>query len=158
MLYNATLDRYPNIRFILVHGGGAIPFLAWRMSLIQYAQKDKKTPVLRSLYDFLIQGAPQTGLDSIRKMYVDTALVSGPAALGALKEFPGPSRIVFGSDFPFAKVAPIVAKNLSRDGNFTDRELEQISHGNCYELFPQFSKLTPKEESLRGKLYSMMFG
>merc|ERR1712130_120464 len=148
MLYNGTLDRYPDIRFILAHGGGAIPFLAWRMSLIQYAQKDKKIPVLRSLYDFLIQGAPQTGLDSIRKMYVDTALVSGPAALGALKEFPGPSRIVFGSDFPFAEVAPIVAKNLSRDGNFTDRELEQISHGNCYELFPQFSKLTPKEESL----------
>ena len=55
-----------------------------------YAQKDKKTPVLRSLYDFMIKGAPQTGLDSIRKMYVDTALVSGSAALGALKEFPGP--------------------------------------------------------------------
>merc|ERR1711982_76094 len=91
-----------------------------------------------------IQGAPQTGLDSIRKMYVDTALVSGSSALKALKEFPGPSRIVFGSDFPFAKVAPIVAKNLSRDGDFSDQELEAISHSNCHELFPQF--VTVSEE------------
>ncbi len=36
-------------------------------------------------------------------MYYDTALTSGPYALKALQEFAGPSRIVFGSDFPFAK-------------------------------------------------------
>ena len=34
MLYNGTLDKYPDIRFILAHGGGATPFLAWRMSLV----------------------------------------------------------------------------------------------------------------------------
>lgn len=162
MMYSQTLEKYPDIRFVLAHGGGAIPFLAWRMSLIQYAQKDKTAPILQSLYDFLIRGGPQTGLDSLRKMYVDTALVSGPSALKALKEFPGPSRIVFGSDFPFAKVAPIVAKNLNRDGDFSDQELEAISHGNCHDLFPQFSTTAsePKEEdsSWLGKLHSSLFG
>ena len=164
MMYQGTLDKYPDIRFVLAHGGGTIPFLAWRMSLIQYAQKDKKAPILRSLYDFLIQGAPQTGLDSIRKMYVDTALVSGSSALSALKEFPGPSKIVFGSDFPFAKVAPIVAKNLRKDGDFSEQELEAISHGNCHELFPQFATTPePKEEEENnswglGTLYSALHG
>lgn len=139
LMYNGTTDRYPDIRFILAHGGGTIPFLAWRMALIQYAQKGKKTPILRTLYDLMFKSAPETGLNIIRKMYVDTGLTSGAAALKALKEFPGPSRVVFGSDFPFAKVAPIVAKNLSKDGDFTDAELEAIFHGNGRELFPQFS-------------------
>ena len=139
LMYNGTTDRYPDIRFILAHGGGTIPFLAWRMALIQYGQKGKKTPILRTLYDLMVKSAPETGLYIIRKMYVDTGLTSGPSALKALKEFPGPSRIVFGSDFPFAKVAPIVAKNLSKDGDFTDAELESIYNGNCQKLFPQFS-------------------
>lgn len=157
MLYNGTLDKYPDITFVLAHGGGAVPFLSWRMSLIQYAQKNKRTPVVRALYDFLIKGAPQSGLNNIRKMYVDTALVSGSAALSALKEFPGPDRIVFGSDFPFAKVAPIVADNLAKDGDFTDKELERIHYGNCHELFPQFSKSNEpkvKDSWFGGKLYS----
>jgi len=145
--YHGKLEKYCDIRFVLAHGGGAIPFLAWRMSLIRYAQKDKSAPVLRSLYDFMVKGAPQSGLDEIRNMYVDTALVSGPSALRALREFPGPSRIVFGSDFPFAKVAPIVASNLQKDGDFNDDELKAISHGNCHELFPQFAKSERKKES-----------
>ncbi|MCG8348881.1 MAG: amidohydrolase [Chloroflexales bacterium] len=135
-MYNGTTDRYPDIRFILAHGGGAIPFLAWRMALIQYAQKGKKTPILRTLYDLMVKSALETGLNIIRKMYVDTGLTSGSATLKALKEFPGPSRILFGSDFPFAKVAPIVAKNLSKDGDFTDAELEAVFRGNCQKLFP----------------------
>jgi predicted TIM-barrel fold metal-dependent hydrolase len=138
LLYTGTADRYPDIQFILAHGGGTIPFLSWRMALIEYAQKDQKTPVLKTLYDLLVKGAPEAGLKILRNMYVDTGLTSGPAALKALQEFPGPSRIVFGSDFPFAKVAPIVAKNLEKDGDFTDTELEAIFHGNCRDLFPQF--------------------
>jgi len=137
MMYNGTTDRYPDIRFILAHGGGTIPFLAWRMAMVQYVQKGKRTPILKTLYDLMMKGAPETGLKIMRKMYVDTGLTSGPAALKALREFPGPSRIVFGSDFPFAKVAPIVAKNLEKDGDFTDAELAAIFHGNCRELFPQ---------------------
>ena len=107
--------------------------------MVQYVQKGKRTPVLRTLYDLMVKSAPETGLKILRTMYVDTGLTSGSAALKALKEFPGPSRIVFGSDFPFAKVAPIVAKNLERDGDFSEAELEAIYHGNCRRLFPQFS-------------------
>jgi predicted TIM-barrel fold metal-dependent hydrolase len=70
-------------------------------------------------------------------MYYDTALTSGPYALKALQEFAGPSRIVFGSDFPFAKkLAPIVAKNLRKYFDFSEEEFEAIDNKNCLELFP----------------------
>ncbi len=68
-------------------------------------------------------------------MYYDTALTSGSYALKALQEFAGPSRIVFGTDFPFAKVAPIVAKNSRKYFDFSEEEFEAIDNKNCFELF-----------------------
>ncbi len=105
--------------------------------MIYYGQKNKKIPVLRALYDFLIKGAPEAGLKVLKNMYYDTALTSGPYALNTLNEFVGSSRIVFGSDFPMAKVAPIVAKNLDKHPCFSEQDHEKINYTNCHELFQQ---------------------
>lgn len=137
LIYTGTTDRYADIRYILSHGGGTIPYLAWRIALIKYAQENKNPPILKSLYDFLIKGGPESGLKILKNMYYDTALTSGPYALKALQEFAGPSRIVFGSDFPFAKkIAPMVAKNLRKYFDFSEEEFEAIDNKNCLELFP----------------------
>lgn len=123
---------------ILAHGGGTIPYTAWRLALIKYAQKGKDTPKLRTLYDFLIKGEPTSGLKILKNMYYDTALTSGASTLDTLNKFAGSSRIVFGSDFPFAKLAPVVAKNLDKHPDFSEEDLEKIYHKNCLDLFPQF--------------------
>jgi len=109
--------------------------------MIKYAQKNKKSPVLRALYDFLIKGAPEAGLNVLKKMYYDTALTSGPYALNTLNEFVGTSQIVFGSDFPMAKVSPIVAKNLDKHPGFTEQDHEKINYKNCHELFPHIGNI-----------------
>lgn len=140
LIYTGITDRYADIRYILSHGGGTTPYLAWRIALIKYAQENKKTPILKTLYDLLIKGGPESGLRILKDMYYDTALTSGPYALKALQEFAGPSRIVFGSDFPFAKVAPIVAKNLRKYFDFSEEEFEAIDNKNCLELFPHMEK------------------
>lgn len=135
MMYRGVLDKFKDIKYILSHGGGTLPYLAWRLSLISYAQKDKKTPILRSLYDFLIKGAPDKGLKQIKNMYYDTAMTTGGYALNTLNEFVGTSRIVFGSDFPYAKVAPIITKNLDNHPEFSDEDHEKIDYKNIKELF-----------------------
>lgn len=33
LLYNGVLTRFPNIRVIVSHAGGTIPFLAWKLGL-----------------------------------------------------------------------------------------------------------------------------
>ena len=134
LIYSGSLDKYKRIRYILSHGGGTIPYLAWRLALINYGQKNKRTPVLRALYDFLVKGAPERGLDALRGMYYDTALTSGSYTLNTLNEFVGTSRIVFGSDFPMAKVAPIVAKQLDKHPEFSKEDHEKINYKNVDEL------------------------
>ena len=137
MLHKGTFEKYKNIKFILSHGGGTIPYLGWRLAMISYGQKGKRPPVMRALYDFLIKGAPEKGLKTLKNMYYDTALTSGPYALNALNQFVGTSRILYGSDFAMAKVAPIVTKNLDRHPEFSNEDHEKIDYRNCQELFEQ---------------------
>lgn len=42
LIYSGTTDRCPNIRYILSHGGGTVPYLAWRIALIKYATRKQK--------------------------------------------------------------------------------------------------------------------
>jgi len=36
LVWTGAAERYPNIRYILSHAGGTVPFLAWRFSLLDY--------------------------------------------------------------------------------------------------------------------------
>ncbi len=140
MMFNGVLDRYPNIRYILSHGGGTIPYLAWRLAGIEYGQNGKRVPVVRALYDFLINKEPTKGLNHLRNMYYDTAMVSGSYAVKTLQSFAGPDHIVYGTDLCIAKLAPIVSKNLEKDGDFTEDEYRKMSFGNGLKLFPDMKK------------------
>ncbi len=140
LMYRGVLDRYPNIKYILSHGGGTIPYIAWRLAGIQYGQKDKKTPIIRTFYDFLVNREPTTGLRHLKNMYYDTAHVSGEWAVKTLQAFAGPEHLVFGTDLCIDKVASIVTKNLEKDGDFNDEEYSKMSFQNCLKLFPELEK------------------
>lgn len=140
MMFNGVLDRYPNIKYILSHGGGTIPYIAWRLAAIEYAQNGKRTPVIKTLYDFLVNREPTKGLKHLRNMYYDTAMVSGKYALKALQLFAEPDNMVFGSDLCISKLAPIITKNLEKDGDFLDVDYEKMAYSNCIGLFPSLKE------------------
>jgi len=140
MMFNGVLDKYTNIKYILSHGGGTIPYIGWRLAGIEYGQKGKRTPVIRALYDFLVNREPTKGLNHLRNMYYDTANVSGDYALKTLQSFAGPDQIVFGTDLCISKLVPIITKNLKKDGDFTEEEYQKMSFENSLELFPDLHK------------------
>lgn len=149
LIYTGTMDRYPNICYILAHAGGAIPYLGWKIALTQYAQKDKKPPIMRALHDFLIKGGPETGYKKLKKMYYDTALASGKPTLKALQEFVGSRKIVYGTDFPFgAKFASLALKDLKKSGIFSEEDFKAIDCKNCLELFPQLNRVKNRQPRL----------
>ena len=54
----------------------------------------------------------------------------------AINHNPGPAKIVFGSDFPFAKMASILTNNLRKYSDFSEEEFDLIDKKNCTDLFP----------------------
>ena len=81
LITSGSMTRYPNLKVILSHAGGFIPYAAHLMALI--CSPD---------------GTYESGLDSLRQFYFDTALSGSPTALPSLLTFADPSRILFGSD------------------------------------------------------------
>lgn len=137
LIYNGTIKQYSDIKYILSHGGGTIPYLAWRIALSNYTNKKTRPSILRMIYDFGVAGAPESGLDILKNLYYDTALSSSPYALRAMQELVGSARIVLGTDLPFSeKVAPLADKDLQKYSGFSEEDLNAIYYKNCATLFP----------------------
>lgn len=89
LISSGTMERFPDIRFVLSHAGGTVPYIAWRLSLGDFIlDKDNKFP--------------RGTLHYLKQFYYDTALSPSPYMLGSLRELVGVERLLFGSDFPFA--------------------------------------------------------
>lgn len=123
MAQSGMLERYPNLKIILSHGGGFVPYAAERMA--RACSPD---------------GGNAAGLARLRRFYFDTALSSSPYALPALLAFAEPSHITFGSDWPFAPQA----RSLHFTGQLDAFELsaaqqQAIERGNAELLFPRLA-------------------
>jgi predicted TIM-barrel fold metal-dependent hydrolase len=116
--------RYPNIRFILSHAGGFVPYASHRMAVAITADTG------RSWADVL---------DDFASFYFDTALSSSAAALPTLLAFAKPGHITFGSDFPFAPTAAgkLFAAGLETYPGIDADTLAGIERHNALTLFPR---------------------
>lgn len=121
LLFSGALDRFPNIRFVLAHGGGTLPFLTFRL-----AQSPLIDPQRLGAFD------PQRVAQLVRRFYFDTALVAHPAPLAGLDAIDVGDRVLFGSDWPFAPAAvtATTVANIPDDGRL---------EGNALGLFPRLS-------------------
>lgn len=82
--------RYPNLKIILSHAGGFVPYAAHRIAYNAGANPLVPTDI-----------GPQQILDDLAGFYFDTAMSSSPTALPSLLAFTSPSHILFGSDWPY---------------------------------------------------------
>ena len=124
LITSGSMTRYPNLKVILSHAGGFIPYAAHRMALI--CSPD---------------GTYEAGLDSLRQFYYDTALSGSPTALPSLLAFADPSHILFGSDWPHAPLAAVSHFTNGLDAYPLDSELRAaINYKNAEALFPQLTK------------------
>jgi predicted TIM-barrel fold metal-dependent hydrolase len=131
LLYSGTLEKYPDIAFILSHAGGAVPYLAWRISLFSGMQPG------------LGDRAPQGAIAYLKRLYYDTALSAVPYALRSLQELVDPSHILFGSDWPFAPepITEATVKGLSSYDGFSEHDRAAIERGNALRLVPRLQSL-----------------
>ena len=121
LLYNATVVRCPDIRFIFAHGGGTIGTVTGRMGAET------------------VQKLPKGLMYELQKFYYDTGQAVNPPLLASVKALAPASHILFGTDFPLASIAA-TAKGLRENGGFSEAELRAIERENAVALFPRLGK------------------
>lgn len=134
MVWNGTFDKFPNIKWILAHAGGTIPFIAWRLSLL-----DLKFPEL-------LRRSPGGTMKHLKRLYYDTALSPTANSLFPIINQFGLDQLVLGTDFPFAP-APLIPIELIEQSLAPGKVpgLNQADLGKirlkAYDLFPRLKRL-----------------
>lgn len=87
LVFSGVVERFPGIRWVLAHLGGAIPYLAERLDRGYHAFEDCRENTSRPPSEYL------------RSFYYDTVNFD-PEALRLAIDFAGVDQLVAGSDYP----------------------------------------------------------
>jgi predicted TIM-barrel fold metal-dependent hydrolase len=122
LLFNGTLSRCPDIRFIFSHAGGAFTVLAPRM-IDDFPKKFADRVPHGVEYEF-------------KKLYFDTAHAAAAGPLDALKDLVPTSQILYGSDVPIRSY-DLTDDRLQAYTGFSSSDWKAIDRGNAERLFPR---------------------
>ncbi|WP_428374249.1 amidohydrolase family protein [Lichenicoccus sp.] len=127
LVLQGVTRRYPNIRFILSHAGGFLPYAAHRIA------------TLANVVDPAVDRVAM--LEDLSSFYFDTALSGSPTALPSLGAFVRPGHVLFGSDSPYAsgKTIGYFTNNLDRFAGLDEAAHTAINRANAEILFPRLA-------------------
>lgn len=119
LVFSGVAERFPNIRWVLGHLGGAIPYLAERLDRGFHAFADCRVNIDRPPSEYL------------RNFYYDTVNFDVNALRLAL-EFAGVDRLVAGSDYPH-KIGSLdqMLSSISELGLSPEDETKVLSGNAC---------------------------
>jgi 6-methylsalicylate decarboxylase len=132
LVMSGVVSEYPNIRFIVPHLGGTLPFIVMdRLSRARPPGKEYQKGSWAS--DGLPGGSPATGFS---RLWYDTAVGHVPALRCACETF-GADRLVFGTDFPFLSQESLVRRvgDVSAYLGEGSEDTTQLMSGTALELF-----------------------
>jgi 6-methylsalicylate decarboxylase len=126
LVANGCVRRHPELRIILSHAGGFVPYASHRMAIAIAGESGPKLDAV---------------LEDFRSFYFDTALSGSPAALPSLLAFAKPDHVLFGSDWPFAPDAAVgyFTNHLDAYGALDQMARQALDRGNASLLFPAFA-------------------
>jgi predicted TIM-barrel fold metal-dependent hydrolase len=131
MHYMNRFARTPNVKYIMSHAGGSIPYLAARLAIIDEM-------------DF-IKGAEQRGTaaDMFRRIYWDTALSATDPVFRMLRDVAGVDQVLFGTDFPYLRrdLAVGARQRILQSSELNHLEKQAVLGGNAARLFPRLQAL-----------------
>ena len=117
LFLTGTLKRCPDIRFIVAHGGGTVPFLAQRISMLEGHRHAKGVTDV---------------IPTLRALYYEIASTTAGYALRSLQELADPTHILWGSDLPFV---------------YGERLQEEVDHWEEYDGFDAAARLGVEQQN-----------
>ncbi len=128
LIFGGVLDRHPDLRILLSHGGGALPWLLGRLDHGYQVRPE-------------CRGIDRPPSEWARRFLYDT-IVFRPSILHALIEWMGADRVVLGTDFPFdmGDSRPVAAVGEAvKDSN----QRQAVLEGNAARLLARVSASPP---------------
>ncbi len=119
LIASGVPDRHPDLRVVLVHGGGFLPY--------QYGRVGRGNQVWNGF------DGSRSGLEYAQWFYYDTILFADPA-LRYLIDLVGPEHVLAGSDCPF-EMSDYRIFLEPADLGLNESETASILGGNACELF-----------------------
>jgi 6-methylsalicylate decarboxylase len=128
--YGNTFARTPNVKYIVSHAGGTIPYLATRFSIVDEMN--------------VIPGGEERGTaaDTLRRLYWDTALSWRPPVLRMLRSVVGMGQVLFGSDYPYLRrdLAVACRHEVETSTELDSEESRTVLADNALKLFPRLAE------------------
>jgi len=126
-----TLLKYPDVKVILSHAGGTLPYLAGRLVTVRKATMG---------WASFGRGEDETA-QALKRFHYDVALSTSPPVLKALIEVAGEDRIVYGSDFPYApsQTYPAFLGDLE-SFDLAPGARDRLNFANAQALIPRLGK------------------
>lgn len=121
LVFSGVVERFPGIRWVLCHLGGAIPYLAERLDRGYYAFKECREHISKPPSEYL------------KRFYYDTVNFD-PRALRLAIDFAGADHLVAGSDYPhqIGSLKQMIASIAKLD--ISEEEKSGIFSGNAARL------------------------
>ena len=121
MIYGGVCDRFPDLKVLLVHAGGFLPWIIGRIE-----QSHRHAPAGKGKM-------AKPPLDHLRWFYYDT-IIFHPPMLKFLVEVVGADRVVLGSDDPF-DMQDFDMTKIVRSASLSAADQAKILEGNTRALF-----------------------
>jgi aminocarboxymuconate-semialdehyde decarboxylase len=120
MIFDGFLDRFPNVKLIAAHGGGALPYLVGRFEKGDEVELPERRRMTAKPTDYL------------RRIWYD-CLTYDLRALQYLISIVGPERVLFGTDWPHQ--VHDVAGSLANTAALPPDQRDAIRGANAKALF-----------------------
>ena len=129
LVYSGTKRRHPGIKVIVANGGGALPFLAWRLS-----------------YFASIFGVGEGKIEShdailkdIQSFYFELTAAATSNSLPTILQLIKPGQLMMGFDFPETDLSSIgeAQKFIREYSDLNDSQKQMIYSGTAEKIIPR---------------------
>jgi len=126
LISSGTLERCPDIKIIVSHGGGTIPFLAPRIAGMMAGMKRSQNP----------REYNQKIMQLFGSLYFDLTAATHPGALYSISKLMPASHLLMGFDYPYMPPVSITGavKDFYAFNHFTAEEHTAIEYGNILSM------------------------
>lgn len=139
LVLSGVMDRHPDMRVLMPHAGGVLPFMMGRI--------EHQTTALGRAPEHLSRPVGEY----FRRVYLDTVTPSAETLAFALR-FSGPRRVVFGSDDPWVDMPRLLT--VLEEQDLDPDAMRAVRGGNAAELFRlelrEPTSVQPKPRHARG--------